>query len=173
MVALEAEDRAQPSPLERPGPLAVGKRAVGDNDPTTADPGMDFVYARRLALQERLLLGKRLVVDLLRPPEDKPLEHGGRHALGRRVRRQRALAFAIGLFLLAVAAAVTCIYWSNARHLKPIEYTTSPPELAEKASLRGPSSRPAPSGPEKVARLCGRSVCSREGYSRWASFDLR
>jgi hypothetical protein len=169
-MALEAEDRGQPSPLERPGPLAVRKRA--DNNQTTIDPGVDSLRARRLALQERLL-GKRLVVDFLSSYEEKPQEHGRKDALRGRLRRRHALALAIGLFLLVVAAAVTCLYWGSARRLKPIEYPTFPPELAENASVPGPSRRAAASGPEKVARLCGRSVCSREGYTRWASFDLR
>jgi hypothetical protein len=153
-MALEAEARGEPAPLERHGPLAVRKRAVDDNNQTTIDPGMDTVRARRLALQERLL-GKRLVVDFLPSYEEKPLEHGRKEGLRRRLRRRHALALAIGLFLLAVAAAVTCLYWGSARRLKPIEYPRFPPELAEKASVPGPSRRAAASGPEKVARLCG------------------
>jgi hypothetical protein len=103
-------------------------------------------------------------------PEHKPLEHGGGDALGWRLRRRRALVFAIGLVLLAAASAATWIYRGNARHHKPIQYLTSRPELV---SGRDPSRRPAPRGPEKLAQLCGRSVCNREGYSRWASLDLR
>jgi hypothetical protein len=169
-MGVEAEDQAQPSLLEPPEPLAVGKRAVVGIYPTAADPGIDFVYGRWVALQERRLLGKTLVANLSPRPEHEPLEHGGGDALGWRLRRRRALAFAIGLLLSAVAAAATCIYWGNARHRKPIEYLTSRPELV---SGHGPFGRPAPRGPEKLAQLCSRSVCSREGYSRWASLDLR
>jgi hypothetical protein len=164
------EDQAQPSLLDPAEPLAVGKRAVVVNHPTAADPGIDFVYPRRMAPQQRLLLGKSLVANLPRRPEHKPLGHGGGDALGWRLRRRRALAFAIGLLLSAVAAAATCLYRGDARHRKPIEYLTSRPELV---SGHGPSRRPAPRGSEKLVHLCGRSVCGREGYSRWASFDLQ
>jgi hypothetical protein len=106
-MALEAEKRGQPSLLERPRPLAVRTRAVGDHDQTTAEPRTDSVRARGPA--PRRLRAKRLLVDFLPRYED-----GWKTAdeLGRRLRRQEAPAGAIALLLLAVATVtVTYLYY--------------------------------------------------------------
>jgi hypothetical protein len=84
-------------------------RAVGDDDQTTADARTDSVGARGPAPQERLR-GDGRVVDFP-PKHDRKIED----ELYRRLRRQDALVFAIGLLLLAVAAAATYLYWDYAR----------------------------------------------------------
>jgi hypothetical protein len=84
-------------------------RAVGDNDQTTAHARTDSVRACGPAPQERLR-GDGRVVDFA-PKHDRKIED----ELYRRLRRQDALVFAIGLLLLAVAAAATYLYWDFAR----------------------------------------------------------
>jgi hypothetical protein len=84
-------------------------RVIGGNDQTTADARTDSVCARGPAPQERLR-GDGRVVDFL-PKHDRRIED----QLYRRLRRQDALVFAIGLLLLAVAAAATYLYWDYAR----------------------------------------------------------
>ncbi len=92
-MALETEERGQPSLLERPRPLAVRTRAVGDHDHTTAEPRTDSVRARGPA--PRRLRAKRLLVDFL------PRYEG-----------QEAPVGAIALLLLAVATVtVTYLYY--------------------------------------------------------------
>jgi hypothetical protein len=84
-------------------------RAVGDSHQTTADARTESVRAREPAPQERLR-GDGPVVDFP-PKHDRKIED----ELYRRLRRQDALVFAIGLLLLAVAAAATYLYWDYAR----------------------------------------------------------
>jgi hypothetical protein len=84
-------------------------RAVGGNDQTTADARTDSVRARGPVPQDRLRATGR-VVDFP-PKHDRKIED----ELYRRLRRQDALVFAIGLLLLAVAATATYLYWDYAR----------------------------------------------------------
>jgi hypothetical protein len=76
---------------------------------TTADARTDSVRARGPAPQERLR-GNGRVVDFP-PKHDRKIED----ELYRHLRRQDELVFAIGLLLLAVAAAATYLYWDYAR----------------------------------------------------------
>jgi hypothetical protein len=84
-------------------------RAVGDNDQTTAEARTDSVRARGPAPQE-WHSGDGRVVDFP-PKHDRKIED----ELYRRLRRQDALVFSIGLLLLASAAAATYLYWDYAR----------------------------------------------------------
>jgi hypothetical protein len=83
---------------------------------------VDSVRARGLAPQEEPR-AKRLAVDFPPGYEDKHRMHDRNIAdeLRSRLRRQDAFVFAVGLLLLAVAAAaVIYVYWDNGR---PFEST--------------------------------------------------
>jgi hypothetical protein len=116
MMALEKEAQRQPSLLERPRPLAARTRAVGDNDHTTADVETGTLRSGGAIPQDQVR-GKLRVVDLLGGQRSKPSENdrGIDDELRRRLRRQDVIVLAIGLLLLAVAAALTCLYWNYAR----------------------------------------------------------
>jgi hypothetical protein len=105
-MALERVQRGQLSLLQRPRPLAVRTRAAGDND-LTPDAGAGTPRARGPAPQERLR-AKHLAVLLPAPMHERKIAD----ELRSRLRRQDALVFAIGLLLLAVAAA-TYVYWGK------------------------------------------------------------
>ena len=110
IMAVETEERRQPLLLKCPWLLAVRTRAAGGNDWTTAEPATDSVRAGEPAAQEPLL-AKRRVLDFLPAYEEKPPEHGrNTDELRRCLRRQDALACAIGLMLLAVAGVATYLY---------------------------------------------------------------
>ena len=101
---------------QRQPPPAVRMRAVGDNDQTTADVETGTRRSGGAVPQDRLH-GKLRVVDLPHAQRNKPAELDRRidEELGRRLRRQDAFVIAIGLLLLAAAAALTCLYWNYAR----------------------------------------------------------
>jgi hypothetical protein len=84
-------------------------RIAGDNDQTNAEARTDSVRASGPAPQERHSGTGRVV--------DFPLKHDRKieDELYRRLRRQDALVFAIGLLLLAVAAGAIYLYWDYAR----------------------------------------------------------
>jgi hypothetical protein len=91
-------------------------RGVGDNDQTTADARTDSVRTRGPAPQERPGGNGRVVEfplahEVEAPQHDRKIED----ELYRRLRRQDALVFAIGLLFLAVGAAATYLYWDYAR----------------------------------------------------------
>ena len=115
-MALEKEAQRQPSLPERPRPPAARTRAVGDNDHTTADVETGILRSGGAVPQDRLG-GKLRVVDLPEAQRKKPPELDRRidDELRQRLWRQDALVLAIGLLLLAVAAALTCLYWHYAR----------------------------------------------------------
>jgi hypothetical protein len=172
-------------------------RAVGDNDQTTSDTRTNSFRARGPATQERLR-GDGRVVDFA-PKHDRKIED----ELYRRLRRQDALVFAIGLLLLVVAAAATYLYWDYAR---PFIATDDPQQrhtrCADKQDGRaafGAERGPGPGGTAEVPRrqnrraggartapqriaasnaasLRGRAadrIAASTRRSRWASFDLR
>jgi hypothetical protein len=76
---------------------------------TTADAWTDSVRARGPAPQERHS-GSGRVADFS-PKHDRKIED----ELYRRLRQQDAVVFAVGLLLLAVAAAAIYLYWDYAR----------------------------------------------------------
>jgi hypothetical protein len=91
-------------------------RGVGDNDQTTADARTDSVRTPGLAPQERPGGNGRVVEfplahEVEAPQHDRKIED----ELYRRLRRQDALVFAIGLLFLAVGTAATYLYWDYAR----------------------------------------------------------
>jgi hypothetical protein len=114
IMAPETGKQRQPALLEAPPPPAVRMRTVGDNDQTTAET--DSIRFSGAASRGQLH-GKLRVVDLPEAQRSKSPELDRRidDELGRRLRRQDALVLAIGLMLLAVAAALTCLYWNYAR----------------------------------------------------------
>ena len=115
-MALEKEAQRQPSLPERPRPPAARTRAVGDTYRTTTDVETGILRSGGAVPQDRLG-GKLRVVDLPEAQRNKPPERDRRidEELRRRLWRQDALVLAIGLLLLAVAAALTCLYWNYAR----------------------------------------------------------
>jgi hypothetical protein len=82
---------------------------VGDNDQRTAEARTDSVRARGPAPQERHS-GNGCFVDFP-PNHDRKIED----ELYRRIRRQDALVFTIGMLLSAVAAAAIYLSWDYAR----------------------------------------------------------
>jgi hypothetical protein len=99
---------------QRQPPPTVRMRAVGDNDHATAET--ESLGSQGAAPRGRLR-GKLRVVDLPEAQRNTPAESDRRidDELRRRLWRQDALVLAIGLMLLAVAAALTCLYWNYAR----------------------------------------------------------
>jgi hypothetical protein len=105
---------------------------------TTADAWTDSVRARGPAPQERHS-GSGRVADFS-PKHDRKIED----ELYRRLRQQDAVVFAVGLLLLAVAAAAIYLYWDYAR---PFVATDDP------SSRRG--SFPSSSVPSRPPRNLG------------------
>jgi hypothetical protein len=115
-MAPENEAQPRPSLPKRPRPPVARMRAVGDNDHTTADVETGVLRSRGAVPQDRLR-GKLRVVDLAEAERNSPPELDRRidDALRHRLRRQDALVLVIGLLLLTLAAALTCLYWNDAR----------------------------------------------------------
>jgi hypothetical protein len=106
--------RRQPALQDGPPPPAVRMRAVGDNDQSTTET--DSLRSSGAAPRRRLH-DKLRFVDFPTGQKDKPAEHDRKveDELHRRLRRQDALVLVIGLLLLSLAAALTCIYWHYAQ----------------------------------------------------------
>ena len=113
-MAPEKEAQRQPSLPERPRPPGARTRDVGVH--ATADVETGTLRSGGAVPQDRLR-GKLRVVDLPEAQRNKPPERDRRidDELRQRLWRQDALVLAIGLLLLAVAAALTCLYWHYAR----------------------------------------------------------
>ena len=103
---------------QRQPPPAVRMRAVGDNDQTTADVETGIPSRSGGGGTTKIGSAANSASSISqRRQRNTPAESDRRidDELRRRLWRQDAFVIAIGLLLLAAAAALTCLYWNYAR----------------------------------------------------------
>jgi hypothetical protein len=126
---------------------------------TTADAWTDSVRARGPAPQERHS-GSGRVADFS-PKHDRKIED----ELYRRLRQQDAVVFAVGLLLLAVAAAAIYLYWDYARPF----VATDDPFLAARQFPIVVRTIPAPAQPRLTLNNDGPSARTSKAVGQRSS----